>query len=219
MTRAARRFGAGADALALAAAIFASVAQPAAAAQQGASQRIGRVRFVTEKRIYLDKGAADGLARQQNVTLLRGTARIATCEIEVLATHAAVCRGSGAAIGDRFEVPAVGPRPPGRAAPPRPLPGPEDDETLDVYTRALADAPQPKVDFVAKAEAGLPPRIWVGISAALFSEPGSPDRYGYEAIDAEIRHVPIGSGSLRFDGAFTALRRQTTIDPRFRPSV
>ena len=137
----------------------------------------------------------------------------------MLATHAAVCRGSGAAIGDRFELPAVRPRSPGPAARRARCLAPEDDETLDVYTRALADAPQAKVDFVSKAEAGLPPRVWVGISAALFSEPGSPDRYAYEAIDAEIRHVPIGSGSLRFDGAFTALRRQTTIDPRFRPSV
>ena len=219
MRRAGCRFVAGADAIALAAVILASVGQPAAAAQQGASEPIGRVRFVTEKRIYLDKGAADGLVRQQNVTLLRAAAKVASCEIEVLATHAAVCRGSGAAIGDRFELPAVRPRSPGPAAPPRPLPVPEDDETLDVYTRALADAPQAKVDFVSKAEAGLPPRVWVGISAALFSEPGSPDRYAYEAIDAEIRHVPIGSGSLRFDGAFTALRRQTTVDPRFRPSV
>ena len=215
-----RPFAARAHAAVLAAALFAAGGQPAAAAaQERVSDRIGHVRFVTEKRVYLDKGAADGLARQQTVSLLRGAAKVASCEIEVLATHAAVCRGTGAAIGDRFALPAVAARSPAPAVPARALPAPEDDQTLNAYARALESAPQAKVDFVSKAEAGLPARVWVGISAALFSEPGSPDRYAYEAIDAEIRHVPIGSGSLRFDAAFTALRRQTTVDPRFRPSV
>jgi len=217
VTRPARRFTVGARALALAAAMSASIGQRTAEAQEGGPERIGWVRYVTEKRVYLDRGAADGLAIQQNVRLRRGAAKFATCQIEVLAAHAAVCRGSGAEIGDRFEVPGVVPGSPAPA--PRPLPVPEDDETLEQYERALADAPHAKVDFVSKAGAGLPPRVWVGVNASLFSEPGSADRYAYEAIDAEIRHVPIGSGSLRFDAAFTALRRQTTTDPRFRPSV
>jgi hypothetical protein len=216
--RSARRFFTiGARALALAAALFASVGQRAAQAQEDGPERIGWVRYVTEKRVYLDRGAADGLAIQQNVRLRRGAAKFASCQIEILAAHAAVCRGNGAEIGDRFEVPGVGPGSPAPA--PRPLPVPEDDETLAEYERALADAPQAKVDFVSKAGAGLPPSVWVGVNASLYSEPGAPDRYAYEAIDAEIRHVPIGSGSLRFDAAFTALRRQTTTDPRFRPSV
>ena len=217
MTRPARRFTVGAKALALAAALFTSAG--AAGAQKGAPERTGWVRYVTQKRVYLDRGAADGLAIQQTVSLLRGAAKVASCQIELLAAHAAVCRGSGAAIGDRFDLPAVGPRAPAPAPPARPLAVPEDDETLARYERALADAPHVKVDFVSKAGAGLPPRIWVGVDASLYSEPGSPDRYAYEAIDAEIRNIPIGSGSLRFDTAFSALRRQTTTDPRFRPSV
>jgi hypothetical protein len=217
VTRSARRFTIGAKALALAAAMFTSVGQRSAAAQEDGPEPTGWVRYVTEKRVYLDRGAADGLAIRQNVRLRRGAAKFASCQIEVLAAHAAVCRGSGAEIGDRFEVPGVVPGSPAPA--PRPLPVPEDDETLAQSERALADAPHAKVDFVSTAGAGLPPSVWVGVNASLYSEPGSPDRYAYEAIDAEIRHVPIGSGSLRFDAAFTALRRQTTTDPRFRPSV
>jgi len=218
VTRSRRRFAVGADALALAAALLASRGHPAAGAQEAAAEHTGRVRFVTQKRVYLDRGAADGLELRQTVTLFRRTPKVATCHIEILAAHAAVCRGAGAEVGDTFELPAAGPRTPGPVAP-RPLPTPEDDETLARYERALAGAPHDKVDYVSKAGAGLPRRIWVGISGGLFSEPGSADRYAYEAIDAEIRNVPIGSGSLRFDAAFTALRRQTTIDPRFRPSV
>jgi hypothetical protein len=219
MTRPARRPAIGVHALAFAAALFAGVGQRAARAQDGAAERIGRVRFVTEKRAYLDKGADDGLALRQNVSLLRGAAKVASCQIEILATHTAVCRGSGAEVGDTFEPPAPGARPPAPAKWPRPLPAPEDDETLARYESTLADAPHAKVDFVSNAGAGLPRRIWVGVSGALYSDSGSADRYAYEAIDAEIRNVSIGSGSLRFDAAFTALRRQTTIDPRFRPSV
>jgi hypothetical protein len=218
VTRPRRRFAVGSAALALAAALLASVGHPAVGAQEGAAERIGRVRFVTHKRIYLDRGAADGLELRQTVTLFRGTPKVTTCQIEILAAHAAVCRGLGGQLGDTFQLPAGGPRTPGPAEP-RALPAPENDDALVRYERALAEAPHDKVDFVSKAGAGLPRRIWVGVSAGLFSEPGSVDRYAYEAIDAEIRNVPIGSGSLRFDAAFTALRRQTTIDPRFRPSV
>ena len=44
--------------------------------------RMGPV--VTEKRVYLDRGAADGLALQQTVRLRRGAAKFASCQIEIL---------------------------------------------------------------------------------------------------------------------------------------
>src|SRR6185436_9030681 len=107
--------------------------QRPAQAQEDGPEPIGWVRYVTEKRVYLDRGAADGLAMQQIVRLRRGAAKFASCQIEILAAHAAVCRGSGAEIGDRFEVPGVVPRAPAPA--PRPLPVPDDDETLAQYER------------------------------------------------------------------------------------
>jgi len=224
--RRARPFVVGACASALAVAMCASVASQAAVQSgngdgkvESKVERPGRVRFITQQRAYLDRGAADGLAPRQNVGLLRGNAKVATCQIEILSAHAAVCRGSGIQVGDMFELPAAARRPQPPAAAPRPLATPEDDDTLERYARAIADAPHAKVDFASKAGAGLPRRVWIGVSAGLTSEPGAPANYAYEAIDAEIRHVPIGSSSLRFDAAFTALRRQTTIDPRFRPSV
>ena len=219
VTRPGRHLAVRPIAFALVVAMLAGVGQPAARAQNGDAQRAGRVRFVTQKRVYLDRGAADGLTGRQTVELFRAGAKAASCQIEILAAHTAVCRGNGSQVGDKFELPRVGRRPPPPTAALRALPPPDDDETVARHARAIADAPHEKVDFVSKTGGGLAPRAWLRGSATLYSEPGSPATYAYETIDADIRHVPIGSTSLRFDAAFTALRRQTTIDPRFRPTV
>ena len=77
MRRRARRCVVGACASALAVAMCASVASQAAVQSgsgDGKVERPGRVRFITQQRAYLDRGAADGLAPRQSVGLLRGNA-------------------------------------------------------------------------------------------------------------------------------------------------
>ena len=176
----------------------------------------GQVRFVTAKRIYLDRGAADGVRGGDKVSFSRQGRAVGGCVIDEVGAHDAVCRGRGIAIGDLFAVPN---RPVAAAAPPpAPLPAPESSETVERRAAALAASPHDKVDFVPQARAAYVATGSADIGVAVYAtRPGSPQYVG-ETLDVALNHVPIGSSSFRFDTAFSVVRMQTTSPPRFPAS-
>jgi hypothetical protein len=176
----------------------------------------GQVRFVTAKRIYFDRGAADGLRAGDKVAFSRQGRAAGGCVIDQVGAHDAVCRGRGAAIGDLVALP-------GRSAPvsapvPAPLPAPEPNETLLLRVAELAAARQDKVDFVPQARSAYDASGSAGLGVTVYAtRPGSPQYVG-ETLDVGIHHVPLGSSGFRFDTAFSVVRMQTTSPPRFPAS-
>jgi len=175
----------------------------------------GRVRFVTAKRLYLDRGAADGLRAGDKVTFSREGRPAGGCTIDLVGAHDAVCRGRGALVGDLFGMPS---RPVAAPAPaPAPLPAPESNETVERRAAEVAASPQDKVDFVPQAHAAHVATGSAGIGVAVYAtRPGSPQYVG-ETLDVAVQHVPLGSSSFRFDTSFSVIRMQTISPPRFRP--
>jgi len=175
----------------------------------------GRVRFVTAKRIYLDRGAADGLRPGDKVSFSRAGLAAGGCTIDLVGAHDAVCRGRGTAVGDLFAMPNRH----AAAAPPAPaaLPGPESNETVVRRAAELAASSHDKVDFVPQARTAYSATGSAGIGVAVYvTRPGSP-RYVGETLDVALHHLPLGSSSFRFDTSFSVIRMQTTSPPRFRP--
>ena len=199
---------------ALASLLLASIAAsgPARPTQSTAT---GRVRFVTAKRVYLDKGAADGLRAGDKVSFSRKGLAAGGCTIDVVGTHDAVCRGRGAAVGNLFAMPSR----PAPASPPEPapLPGPESDEALARRAAELAASPHEKVDFVPQARAATSASGSVGMGVAVYATRPGNAQYVGETLDVALHHIPLGSSSFRFDTAFSVIRMQTTSPPRFRP--
>jgi hypothetical protein len=188
-------------------------------ARAAAASLFGRVRFVTEHRAYLDRGAAEGLAVGQWLPIARGVRSIGSCKIETAGDHEATCTGARLRPGDAFRTPRNGGR---KARPPAPVMAPIlDDKTLEVRAAQVADATIEKVDFSGKrayrsrgtAEATPGFATW-------FTQPNGGDgTYLQERIDGVIRGVEIGNTSLRFDGAFSAIRWNTPSVERFRPNT
>ncbi len=175
----------------------------------------GQVRFVTARRLYLDKGAADGLRAGDKVTFSREGRGAGGCTIDLVGTHDAVCRGRGASAGDVFALP----RRPAPASPPvpAPLPAPESDETVERRAAELAASPHDKVDFVPQVRTARVATGNAALGVAVYAtRPGAP-QYVDETLDVALQHVPLGSSSFRFDTAFSVVRMQTTSPPRFRP--
>ena len=196
----------------LASLLLAAISVAAPAKVTAATSTTGRVRFATAKRLYLDRGAADGLRAGDRVSFSRAGR---SCTIDLVGAHDAVCRGRGALVGDVFAVPS---RPVVAPAPaPAPLPAPESEETVERRAAALAATPPGKVDFVPQARAAYSASGSAGIGVAFYStRPGSPQYVG-ETLDVALHHVPLGSSSFRFDTSFSVIRMQTTSPPRFRP--
>ena len=186
-----------------------------AGGDRGRRRRPRRVRFVTAKRLYLDRGAADGLRAGDKVTFSRDGRAAGGCTIDLVGAHDAVCRGRGALVGDVFAVPS---RPVAASPPaPAPLPAPESNETVERRAAELAASPHDKVDFVPQARAAYVATGSAGIGVAVYAtRPGAPQYVG-ETLDVALHHVPLGSSSFRFDTSFSVIRMQTTSPPRFRP--
>jgi hypothetical protein len=175
----------------------------------------GHVRFVTGKRIYLDKGAADGLNGGQEVSFSRGQRTIGRCPIDVVGAHVAVCRGGGVQVGDAFALPK---RPPASARRARAtLPAPEPAEVVERRALAIAGAPHAKVDFEARARSAYPGTASLGAGVAVYATTPRSPQYIAETLDVALRHLPLGDTGLRFDAALSLLRVRTASEPRFRP--
>ena len=192
-----------------------------AAPRAPASSAFGRVEFVTDKRAYLARGAADGLGAAQSLAMVRTGRVVGSCTVETLGDHQATCVGGHTRVGDTFH---IGGRTRARKkSPPVPnLPAPVDEETLAARAVAVANVTVEKVDFhgrrafrdhsVAEVSPGF---------VAWFTDPDPRGgTYAQERIDGVIRGVPIGSTGLRFDGAFSAVRWNTPAAlERFRPGT
>jgi hypothetical protein len=128
--------------------------RPAAFASRSAAPKLtsrarqGHVEFVTQHRVYLDRGGADGLGLHQAVQLLRNGRPVGRCTIEALSDHAASCRAGRARIGDAFRLARAVATP---AAVARPLPPPAPDEALQA--RADASPPPPSRRWTTRARA------------------------------------------------------------------
>ena len=199
--------------LLLAAISAAAPARPAAPA--ATSTTTGRVRFVTAKRLYLDRGAADGLRAGDRVTFSRDGRAAGGCTIDLVGAHDAICRGRGVLVGDLFAAPS---RPAAASPPaPAPLPAPESYQTVERRAAQLAASPHDKIDFVPQARAAFGATGSAAIGVAVYAtRPGAP-QYVDETLDVALHHVPLGSSSFRFDTSFSVIRMQTTSPPRFRP--
>jgi hypothetical protein len=200
----------------LLAAISASAPVRSSATATATGPSSGQVRFVTAKRIYLDKGAADGVRAGDRVAFSRQGRAAGGCVIDLVGAHDAVCRGRGALVGDAF----AAPRRPAPVSPPvpAPLPPPEPDEALVRRAAELAASPHDKVDFVPQARAVVGATGTAGLGVAVYAtRPGSPQYVG-ETLDVALHHVPLGSSGFRFDTAFSVVRMQTTSPPRFPAS-
>jgi hypothetical protein len=176
----------------------------------------GQVRFVTAKRIYLDKGAADGLQAGVKVTFARARRAVGGCTIDLVGAHDAVCRATGLLAGDVF----VAPKRPSAAPRPAPaaLPALEPAATLVRRAAAIAHLPQAKVDFVPQARSAYAATATVAAGISVYAaRPGAP-QYVMETLDVALHHVPLGESGLRFDTAFSIIRPRTASIPRFRPA-
>ena len=185
-----------------------------------ANPSLGRVQFVTDRRAYLDRGAADGLGVRQSLAVARGGRPIGACTIESVGDHEATCVGVRLRVGDTFRVGrhAV------RRAPGPPLPelAPLVDEpTLKTRASAIADAGIEKIDFNGKHAFRGRTTATVSSGFGAWLSQGDPQgSYAQERIDGAIRGVEIGPTGFRFDGAFSAVRwNQPLAVERFRANT
>lgn len=180
------------------------VARTRAAASNPGRTVLGEIRFVTEKRAYLDRGARDGLAVSQQLQLTRGARPFATCKVDTVSEHEATCIGARARVGDTF-------RPPGgsresQAAPPALAPL-VDEATLAARARELAETAYEKVDFTgerrtrSRSSATLTPGV-----AVWQSRPDPSGNYAQERLDGAISVLDLVGTGARFDAQFSAQR-------------
>jgi hypothetical protein len=168
----------------------------------------GRVAYVSSRRVYLDRGAADGLALGEVVVLVRNGRPIAFCPVKMLADHAAVCRAPAARPGDSFRVPGAARR--RHAARPRPLPRVLADAVLRERADAIAAASQEKVEFSRQSTASSPGSITIATGFTVWSaSPATAGRSSVEYLDLQLRRIALGDTDLRLNLAATAMRWQT----------
>src|SRR5205823_154710 len=71
----------------------------------------GKVTFVANERVYLDKGKADGVVAGETLELSHGRFKL-PCKVEAVTSRFATCSAPNAQVGDRFVVRAPPPAPP-----------------------------------------------------------------------------------------------------------
>jgi hypothetical protein len=182
-----------------------------------AAEDEGRVQFVTDRRVYLDRGASDGLAAGQAVALLRNGHPPRRCVVEIADEHTAVCRASGARPDDLFHLHAARRPPRATTSAVATLPPLVDEPTLQARAAALAAAPHDKVDFVPLRTEARPSSLTVAAGVTLWSAPaGAPETA--EELDVQLRRLRLGETDLRLDAALSVVtwqRRAAAL--RFRP--
>ncbi len=176
------------------------------------------VQFVTDKRAYLNRGAADGLEAKQTIQLFRGGRAVGACTIEILAERQASCTGGRPRPGDKFR---LGPRRASRGPAPRvpELPPIADDATLAERVAAVRDAPYTKVDFSGARALGDHTRAQLAPGISVWrTQPDAGGDYVLEQIDGAVAVYDIAGTGARFDAAFSAMRWEPRGEAgRFRP--
>jgi len=183
-----------------------------------ANPSLGHVQFVTERRAYLDRGAAEGMAARQSLAMARGGRPVGACTIESLGDHEATCVGARLRPGDTFRVGRHAARRATASALPELAPL-IDEPTLHARAAAIADVAIQKVDFNGKH--AFRPQATAAISSGFGAWLSQADpqggSYTQERLDGAIHGVEIGGTGFRFDGAFSAIRwNQPLAVERFR---
>lgn len=172
------------------------------------------VASVAAGRAYLDAGAAEGLAAGQRLSLLRNGRAAASCTVEAVADHSAVCAGEGARPGDTFAVtgiPAIGPAP-------KTLPPVVPAAELGKRRAALQVAQLPLVEYRApprpvtllgpqRLEARLVHASWAARDTTALHQ---------ERVEARVYGAELFSGWRLFLDA-SAVYRSSATDLRYRP--
>ncbi|MBI5549395.1 MAG: hypothetical protein HY901_36375 [Deltaproteobacteria bacterium] len=188
----------------------------AAAANGGGGQVVSS----SGTRAYLDRGAADGLAPGQSITLRRQGEVAGRCEVEEVAEHFARCRGAGLRPGDRFQLSWAGP--PVAASAPGGVLVPDPAEVVQARRTALEAAPVPKVAFTGVSARGAPAGAQLHAEAAYtHSSWVSADSSGFhgERVDAALRGLELGKG-FRVWTDLTAVQWISRPDTtRYRPGA
>lgn len=197
----------------------ASAPEEASRIPSGAKATVPSVLFVTEKRAYLNRGALDGLAPGQSISLLRRARGVGACTIESVSDHRATCTGAHPQAGDGFRLP-VGAVDGRRTVSPVALPPVVDDQTLRERALVVGEADYQKVDFnrahasASHARVSLQPEFVLWHTA---SDPGGD--YSLERLDGAVQAYDIGGTGLDFAAAFTAMHwGARNSDGRFRPT-
>jgi hypothetical protein len=196
------------------------VAKPAARPGGGSAQSGGHVQFVTEKRVYLDRGSLDGVEVHQTLPIFRAGRPVATCTIETVAEHQATCAGGRPRVGDSFRT-GRGTRISKQVVAAPELPPLVDESTLRTRAARVAEAPYQKVDFSGKPSFSAHAKADVSPGLAVWHTQSDPGRdYAQERIDGVVQALELGASGLRFDAAFSAMRWRTPIGvERFRPGT
>jgi hypothetical protein len=186
--------------LALATAASAGAAERKPARTELAKRRVPglvTVDYVTAARVYLDRGAEDGLGVAESLPFMRGGRAAGECRIETLGPHSATCTGAQLRPGDTAVLRAMEAKGEGKAPvrPLPPVPPPEElwEQREQVVRRELplvkAKVEQPLGLVRAhRSSAALIHESWV--SAA--SDRG---RWHQERLQLAIRGVPIAAGT------------------------
>ncbi len=176
----------------------------------------GHVRFVTDARAYLDRGADDGLGRGQTVSIVRAGVAVTSCLVDAVGDHAATCHAALARGGDGFVTTRRRGAPPA-TAPVAALPPPTDARVERERARGLADAPVTRVDFHPRARraSGGSAEVAAGVTMGLARGAGA--SWAATEVDVHLGHVPLGA-DLRLDLALSAVR-WAPADARFRPDT
>lgn len=179
-------------------------------------RRAGDVTYWSEGRVYLDRGAADGLEPGAEVRLFHRRRRVGVCVVEHVAASQATCKGKLTRRATRYSVPVVV-----RRQEPLPEPPPLlDAKDLEQGQQAIASARFDKVAFEGGAREALGYRfpIDVGLRHESYVYGGFERGFHQERVQVGLRGAGLGVEGL------TAWVRADVVgvlgkppEPRFRP--
>ncbi len=164
-------------------------AEPALLAPNKPSDGPGQVTYVTADRVFVDRGAADGVAVGNALTVTRGGKTVGTCTVKSVTELAATCAGTALQSGDRLTVVR---KPRALAVPLAPVP---DSRELASRLSTLEATPAPLVDFEGGGPAGFTgsaSTLEVVLSQSTFSNfSGSGGPYQLQRVDAHLRELRL----------------------------
>ena len=177
---------------------------------------VGRVRFVTAKRAYLDRGTLDGLKAGDSIALVRLGRSVGTCKLDVVAEREAICAAANLRPGDSFRLKKAAPK---TAAEAPTLPPLVPEEKLDHAAAEIAQLPVAKVDFAGESSFGRERGVDASLGHAFWTNAANvTNGFQQERVDLSLRGIPIGLAGYRAYMEMTAIRWDVRpANVRFRP--
>ena len=177
---------------------------------------VGRVRFVTAKRAYLDRGALDGLKVGDAITLVRLGRSAGTCKLDAVAEREAICAAGNLRPGDSFRLKKAAPPAVAEAPTLPPLP---PAEKLDRAAAEIAALPVATVEFAGESSFGRERGVDASLGHAFWTNAANlTNGFQQERVDLSLRGIPIGLAGYRAYVEMSAIRwdvRPSNV--RFRP--